>query len=148
MQHLILIDKEAITAPTSKMIKRDEFMKIRPKDMPRQMAYIFKPKKPIAIDRDLAVFLMEKYKGKFELVDTVYKEEKAKKKVVSEPIKKVEKEQPEPEAKEEVKEAPFTTVYDSKKHFELVQIAKGRGIKSFGIKRPDLIKKLIESDLK
>jgi len=103
MQHLILIDKEAITAPTSKMIKRDEFMKIRPKDMPRQMAYIFKPKKPIAIDRDLAVFLMEKYKGKFELVDTVYKEEKAKKKVVSEPIKKVEKEQPEPEAKEEVK---------------------------------------------
>ena len=140
MQHLILIDKEAITAPTSKMIKRDEFMRIRPKDIPRQMAYVFKPKKPIAIDRDLALFLMEKYKGKFELVDTIYKEEKTKKKVATEPMKKVE-EKPVPEV-------PFTTVYDSKKHFELVQIAKGRGIKSFGIKRPDLIKKLIESDLK
>jgi len=140
MQHLILIDKEAITAPTSKMIKRDEFMRIRPKDIPRQMAYVFKPKKPIAIDRDLAVFLMEKYKGKFELVNTIYKEEKTKKKVATEPTKKVEK--------KPVPEVPFTTVYDSKKHFELVQIAKGRGIKSFGIKRPDLIKKLIESDLK
>uniref|UniRef100_A0A6H1ZI09 Uncharacterized protein n=1 Tax=viral metagenome TaxID=1070528 RepID=A0A6H1ZI09_9ZZZZ len=146
MQHLILIDKEAVTAPTSKMIKRDEYMKIRPNDMPRQVAFIFKPNKPIAIERDLAVFLMEKYKGMLILQETIYYEEKTKKKVAPEPVKKVE-EKPVVEVKK-VPEVPFTTVYDDKKHFELVQIAKERKIKSFGIKRPELIRKLIESDLK
>ena len=68
-----VVDKEAIVAPTSKMIKMDEFKNIRPKEMARQLAFIFKPRKPINIEEDYAQFLVEKYPGAIEIIGKIEK---------------------------------------------------------------------------
>lgn len=72
MDQIFLIDNLAANAPTSKMIKREEYAKLRPDDMPKQVAFIFKPKKPLAIDKDMAEFLIKKYPDDI-VVDTITK---------------------------------------------------------------------------